>query len=58
MESSYNICLEIKKAFGCGIASIPTDNAGSYVARMTALKLGTEGEPKDRDQILACRGRT
>ena len=55
MESSYNICLEIKKAFGCGIASIPTDNAGSCVARMTALKLGTEGEPKDRDQVLACR---
>ena len=40
---------------GCGIASIPTDNTGSCAACMTELKLGTEGEPKDQDQVLACR---
>ena len=31
------------------------DNAMSCVAHMTTGKLGTEGEPKDQDQVLACR---
>ena len=58
MGSSYKNCLEINKAFGCGITSIPTDNAMSCVARMTTGKMGTEGEPKDQDQVLPCRDTT
>ena len=58
VEASYKICKDIKKAFGCGIASISVDNAGSCVAGKTAEKLGTEGPVKDRDQVLACRDGT
>ena len=55
VDAAVKICQEIKAAFGCGISSIPVDNAGSCVAIRTAERLATEGAPEDRDKPIRSR---
>ena len=54
VEFTFKIYREIKEAFGCDISSIPVDNADNYVAVRAVEKLGTEGEPKDHNQVVVC----